>query len=361
MRHFKSVQFPTSGSHAQSSFVLNLFPIDVVLAILEHCSPFDLVELRRTSRLFRAIIASHQQLWVSSQRNLAIGTSLKVPSLPAIEASGNFSQWAYASWLFGGGPCTSCSKWTDRLPCNFVLRFRACSPSCQSILMFEPVLYVDRTRKHDNFSWGNWLPRIGRELSNGDTIHIYSSRAIKTAELERQQAIRIDRGTPPDDSMPFPCRTGVQLDEEYNRRARSRPELIKNAEALKDWQKLYMQQHDLVSQSNSEFLKLRSVEENRKFQGVMRCPTVSRLFFAFNRDLVTITHTSQGSLGRYTCALIIISLSLGPKPDARARRAQVPATRRLSRRDDPAAQRQSALPDLLAARQSRRPRRTQLG
>ncbi|KAJ7470905.1 hypothetical protein FB451DRAFT_1399651 [Mycena latifolia] len=291
MRHFKSIHFPSSDTHAQPFFAFNHLPTDVVLAVLEHCSPFDLVQLGLASRAFRAVIAAYGLLWVQSQLNLSLGTCPRVPPLPAIEANGNFSQSAYASWLFGGGSCTWCSKWTESQPTHFIFRFRACSATCKALLLSASNLYVDRTQKYDDFSWGKWLPRIERELSNGEIIKIYSARATKDAERERQQAVRVDAGNSHRDPKGFPCRTSTQLDEECTRRERSRPELLKNAFELEAWHKLYMQQHAVIWRSNYDFLKRLSTTENVKIQGVMRCPTIISLFAAFNRDLELITHT----------------------------------------------------------------------
>ncbi|KAJ7676271.1 hypothetical protein B0H17DRAFT_1080380 [Mycena rosella] len=128
MRQFNPAHFPRSDT--QSFFVFNQFPTDVALAIFEHCSPFDLVQLGLSSRHLRAFIGANRCLWITAQASL-----LGLPPLPTVEASGNFSRSAYASWLFGGGLCTWCSEWTDSQPCNFVFRFRACSPSCNSLLL----------------------------------------------------------------------------------------------------------------------------------------------------------------------------------------------------------------------------------
>ncbi|KAJ7470839.1 hypothetical protein FB451DRAFT_1176044 [Mycena latifolia] len=258
--------------------------------VLEHCSPFDLVQLGLASRAFRAVIAAHEYLWVQAQLNLSSGTCHRVPPLPVIEANGNFSQSAYASWLFGGGSCTWCSKWTESQPTHFIFRFRACSATCKALLLSASNLYVDRTQKFDDFSWGKWLPRIERELPNGETIKIYSARATKDAERERQQAVRVDAGNSHRDLKGFPCRTSQQRDEECTRREQSRPELLKNGFELEAWHKHYLKEHAIIWRSNYDFLMCLATAENKKIQGLMRCPTITSLFVAFNRDLELITH-----------------------------------------------------------------------
>ncbi|KAJ6553500.1 hypothetical protein DFH09DRAFT_1366143, partial [Mycena vulgaris] len=213
MRHFDSRHFPTSDSHAQSFSVFNRFPTDIALVILEFCSPFDLAQLGLASRTLRAFVTAHRHLWVAAQEKLARGDCPKLPALPAVKSSGNYSQWAYASWLFGGGPCTWCSKWTESQPINFVFSFRACSSTCTSLLFGETNFYVDKAKKYDDFFWGKWLPRLERKLPNGEAIQVYVLRATKDAESERQQAIRVDSGNSHRDPKEFPRRTGKQLDE----------------------------------------------------------------------------------------------------------------------------------------------------
>lgn len=118
MRNFNPNLFPTNNA---SFIAFNRFPMDIGLAvglffaflalgsdlgmdhqILEHCSPFDLAQLFRTSRFFRSFVTVHPHLWNAARHNLAL------PAPPDVQASGNYSQSAYALWLFDGGPCTVC-------------------------------------------------------------------------------------------------------------------------------------------------------------------------------------------------------------------------------------------------------------
>lgn len=227
------------------------------IQILEKCSPFDLVQLGLTSRFLRSFIAAHGHLWTAAQSNI-----VHLPPPPAVEASGNYSQSAYAVWLFAGGPCTVrefifrriicsrsqvCSESTVSQPFHFLFRFRACSVGqacapCQDptfltcsttrrrardfcLRRFQPnftlphihsssnaSVFVDENRKYENFSWGKWLPRVERVLPGGVLTHAYSTLAIQNADRERQQAIGVDRGNSRRDPRGFPCRTSQHLD-----------------------------------------------------------------------------------------------------------------------------------------------------
>ncbi|KAJ7484980.1 hypothetical protein B0H11DRAFT_2279269 [Mycena galericulata] len=288
MRNFSPARFPTSDA---SFTVFNRFPMDIGLEILEKCSPFDLAQLARTSTFLRSFLRVNSHLWKTAQVNLAQGDCPPLPAPPVVEASGNYSQFAYALWLFDGGPCTWCSKWTDSQPCHFLFRFRSCSPRCRGILFSDVCMSTDKAKKYDDFFWGKWLSRKGQELPNGQVTYTYSTQATKDALRERHQAIGVDGGNSWRDPKGFPVRTSQQLDAECDLRRLSRPAISKNAEELDAWYEAYVAQRAVVQKSNFNFLKGLCIEENKKVQGVLRCPTMARLFFAFNRDLQPITHT----------------------------------------------------------------------
>ncbi|KAJ7932048.1 hypothetical protein B0H13DRAFT_1956427 [Mycena leptocephala] len=281
MRHFKSSQFPNRDAYSVSLFVFNKFPMDIGLAILEHCSPSDLVQLEIVSKGLRAFIRSNMHLWTAALGNVSRGECPGVPSLPVVEASGNYSQSAYALFIFGGGSCSWCSKWTELQPFQWIFRFRACSVSQRLLSLGQ----------YDDHSWGKWLPRMMRIQQSGDIIHVYSTRATKYATRELEQAFGVDRGNSRRDPLGFPCRTVAQLKEECAKRERSRPALHRNGLQLEEWQKRYVQQKSIVFCENFEFIKCVSAVENKKHQGILRCPTMARIFAAFNRDLALITET----------------------------------------------------------------------
>ncbi|KAJ6542040.1 hypothetical protein DFH09DRAFT_1322668 [Mycena vulgaris] len=265
MRLFESVQFPTSDAFITPFPVFNRFPKDVGLAVMEHCSPYDLTQLSLTSRFLRSFISANKHLWTAGRFNLARRESPRLPAPPVVEANGNYSQSAYAFWA-----------------------------TCKALLMSDASLRVDKAKKYDDFSWGKWLPRGQQvhQLLNGQIIYyVYSRRATDHAERERQQAIGVDAGNSRRDPLGFPRRTVQQLNAECALRQQARDALAKNACELDIWQQAYFAERVVVSQKNFEFLKLMSTVEDQKVQAVLRCPTAARLCFAFSRDLAYITYT----------------------------------------------------------------------
>ncbi|KAJ7776140.1 hypothetical protein B0H16DRAFT_1879551 [Mycena metata] len=264
-------------------------------SIMEHCSPLDLVNISRTSRFLRSFIHTHSHLWSIAQTNMARGDDCPgVPVLPVVEASGNYTHSAYACFLFEGGSCSLCSEWTEEPPIDFAFRTRICSSKKCKKRKAE-LVWVDNDRKYENFHWGKWLPRrvVGDPgLPNGETTYSYSFPAIENAESEREYAVSLDAGFGNfEEDSNFVRRTVEELNEECDRRERSRPALLENASKLEAWHLLYNAEHERVLHQNLEILRSYAVVEKRKFQGIMRCPTISAIFHAFNRDLNLITHT----------------------------------------------------------------------
>ncbi|KAJ7127351.1 hypothetical protein C8R43DRAFT_697249 [Mycena crocata] len=270
MRNFSPALFPASAEYLKPFKVFDRFPKDIGLAILEQCSPYDLAQLALTSGFLRSFIQLHNHLWTSARSNLARGNCPRLPPPPVVQSTGNYSEQAYASWLFGGGMC---------------------SMACKKLLASDASLWTDKSKKYADFSWGKWLPRAKIEINNNGSTFQYSRRARQNAERERQQAIGVDAGNSRRDPRGFPVRTVQQLNEECNLRAASRHALTQNANELADWHKLYLEEKAAVSRTNFAFLKLMSALENQKVQGVMRCPTIATLYRAFTRDLALITHT----------------------------------------------------------------------
>ncbi|KAJ7746969.1 hypothetical protein B0H16DRAFT_1692545 [Mycena metata] len=248
---------------------------------MTHCSPHDLVQLQTTSRSLHAFLNTHKHLWTAAQGNVGL------PPVPIVEAGGNRTSAACAIFIFGGGACTWCSKFTPAQPFSFVFRFRACSPSCLKLLLSDVSLYVDKSKTYEDFSWGRWLPRSKLH----SPFNVYSKRDIKYAGRERQQAIGIDNHSSRRDPLGIPHRTVAQLNEVCLKRARSRDALTEHALRLVSWQTEYFKLKATVSRANYDFIKLMSAVEGKKAQGILRTPKGTALFQAFNRDLTKLTFT----------------------------------------------------------------------
>ncbi|KAJ7651080.1 hypothetical protein FB45DRAFT_889579 [Roridomyces roridus] len=273
------------------------FSNDIILVVFEQCSPRDLLHLSMTCKHFQELIRAHQFLWEVALVNVSGGGCPRVPALPKVTAKGNYTHEAYAQFIFGGGICSrpSCNKNTNTnpfhplvgQPYDFLFRFRACSSRCKKQIEDNGVIQ-DVTRKRDNAEWGNWLPR---ELSDdSEPFYMYARKAVEEAEEERRQAEIVDSGEVRFEAK-FPIRSGIDLDKERKRRARSHDAIQQNATLLLKWQKLYLSERERVSRLNSDFVQKMASSVNKKATGIKRTPTMGRLLDAFNRDLAPLTFT----------------------------------------------------------------------
>lgn len=103
------------------------------------CSPLELLQIQRSCRRFYWILKYHPRSWQASRRQM----DPPIPDPPFVTSSGNWSEAAYATLIFGTGICAVrnipmidfamlirsqiCGLQTSTVPCSFALRLRFCS------------------------------------------------------------------------------------------------------------------------------------------------------------------------------------------------------------------------------------------
>ncbi|KAF7292827.1 hypothetical protein MIND_01181700 [Mycena indigotica] len=269
--------------------VFNKFPLDIGLAILAQCSPYDLLQLSKTSHSFRNLIFDHAAtLWTAARQNLVRGDCKLMPPCPQVEATGNYSQSAYFTWIFEEGPCTHCSRPTDSMPFLFALRHRACSSMCKGELT-SPARFFRSTDPDIDVvmrEYGFWLPRcaVGKTSQDQD-IYAFERSSLRAALQESNITRRSRPGILADTRR----RNTMELGQEYQKRARSRPALEQNAQQLQDWLKPYENEMKKTNALNSTFLKYQAQAEKKAIRQLLKCPSVVKIMKAFTRDLTLLT------------------------------------------------------------------------
>ncbi|KAF7375430.1 hypothetical protein MSAN_00430800 [Mycena sanguinolenta] len=311
MCYLASSPFPVRDAFAVSFGVFERFPRDIglkvrrfeqlvgkmeenrkIAQVLDHCSPYDLAQLSVVSKSLRLLIQTHSHLWIAAQRNCA-----GVPPPPVVTSSGNYSYSAYALFVFGGGSCTvnilhaAPYAYSRRTVVFEVDRHPALLRECRKSIETVACLFVDKNRKYDDNKWGKWVPRLKATLQNGEQAYVYSARDLKYAKREQQDAFRVDRGNSERDPAGFRRRSWKQLEKEHLRREESRPAVHQNGIELEVWRKRYGEQMNVVRSRNIKFVKLMSAVDDVNYRGLLRCPTLDRIFHAFKRDLTFLTHT----------------------------------------------------------------------
>ncbi|TDL21864.1 hypothetical protein BD410DRAFT_282474 [Rickenella mellea] len=92
-----------------------VIPPEIVLNILLHASPLDLLRVQITSRYFRDILEANQHLWRLARKSL--NPPVPDPVLPKemYGRQANWSESAYANHVFGRSNCSFCGDSVDHL------------------------------------------------------------------------------------------------------------------------------------------------------------------------------------------------------------------------------------------------------
>ncbi|KAF7317208.1 hypothetical protein HMN09_00455800 [Mycena chlorophos] len=265
----------TNSDLRSTFFVFNEFPLDVGLAILSHCSPFDLVQLAATAKSTRGLLFKNEHLFDDARYNVARG---RCPPT------------AYALFIFGESPCSICSKPTHHIPSDFHFRFRACSKNCQGKL--RSLLTVDRSRPSGLHipDWRSGLPLVAEEDAYG-LIYMVERRAAQRAMDEHEDALAVTYGHPRPHGFMFRRRNIEELQLEYAKRINDTAKLAANARQLKQWATSYLDERLLIRHRNLHFLKMVAGVENVRLSRMLEYPVLQKVFCAFNRDLALITYS----------------------------------------------------------------------
>ncbi|TDL21837.1 hypothetical protein BD410DRAFT_280621 [Rickenella mellea] len=130
---------PISGSKVIHSFQFkNMFPHDIVIQILLCSSPWDLLQIQRTSRYFRALLDQSQYIWRAARKSL--DPPVPDPTLPdnLHHHPLAWTEAAYTNYIFGN---TTSSKCGDELTeplvvTSYSLRLFLCSKTIGSSAIY---------------------------------------------------------------------------------------------------------------------------------------------------------------------------------------------------------------------------------
>ncbi|KAJ7877342.1 hypothetical protein B0H13DRAFT_2668430 [Mycena leptocephala] len=249
---------------------------DIILTILQLSGPADLATLGSTCHLFRSILDANPSCWQYTR------ATLKIPA-PPVGRVGNCratagafelqergpSEETYIRYLFGGGTCSVCGRWTAQIPCSLALEFRCCSKKCRSrVLSFHGHLLVkikpSDLKNHPGIQW-----LVPHPSPDG---HIYYRTDLNAVK----QRIK---------SLGRECKTRDEfnyVDTLVTEYAECRMATFKDVET---WTEDYLRCVRNARQLNLDFLKEIGRKEKQKVHTLLMSPTLQRVFTAFNRDL----------------------------------------------------------------------------
>ncbi|KAJ7651082.1 hypothetical protein FB45DRAFT_1018437 [Roridomyces roridus] len=265
---------------------------EVLLRILFHSTPRDLLAFQLVSKRFYGILDQNQHCWRWARHNI----DPPVPPPPRVEAVGFWTESAYAQLLFGGGNCCakSCQKWTINLPLSFALRLRVCSPGCFKTLHrgYDNYKAAKRVSNHyfdssaipgknglramgkihrDRFR--DWLVYDERDTTDHPTylksmVNIADNEWLCARAIEEKRKSKIQVKV---------VRTCAQLKEQYRLRAAAFEGIMENARQLQVWAKELPIKRKELELVNVDFVKeVISPREQIPFRKLLRTATLRR-------------------------------------------------------------------------------------
>ncbi|KAJ6510749.1 hypothetical protein C8R45DRAFT_965055 [Mycena sanguinolenta] len=227
---------------------------ELILMILKHCGPIDLIILSQLS-LFRPILLQNPHCWETSR------AALGVP-----KPGHGFSEAEHAKLLFAGGDCTVCTVHTDEHILSFMLNIRCCV-GCRGTVFRK----ARGLRTITSFQYVT-TPAI--RLTPCQLVRTgFVCRNVDLAAME-ECLLRL-RDT--DDPDP---RTELAIEDMVTDR-------IEDCANLGEWQEEYINSKAAVAAKNMDFLRRIGGEVRRKYTNLLQSPTLCRVVNAFGRDLTS--------------------------------------------------------------------------
>ncbi|KAJ6632343.1 hypothetical protein B0H10DRAFT_1977045 [Mycena sp. CBHHK59/15] len=290
-------------------FTVKLSPWDIstvsdaiLQQIIINCNPLELLNIQILSKRFYQILQANPSSWATARCNM----DPPVPPPPEVAATGIWSESAYAQFIFGGGHCTvkSCNQWTDRFPCSFAVKLRACSDKCLAVLyrrLNNPTTqiknsYLNSTAipgkrglrkmgQTQRLHFHDWLPYNEQEIT---VFPVYTVSSIATADQEwfSARAVTEKRSARPPVKI---LRTLPELQQQYKLRAEALPRIMENAMALQEWSQQYSEAEARTRLNNIViFRDVIGPKEQVPYRALLRTPTLSRALDAFARSLTPL-------------------------------------------------------------------------
>jgi len=132
------------------------------MKILSYLFPRDLLALARSCKQFFQILVdpTASLLWRRARARF---------EHPVPEPSSNWSEWAYAAFIFDSGECDICQQYVDEPYTSFSLRARVCS-SCHP--KWQKALKRVDTTGYPSFAV-QYMLTIPRKEKSVDTPHVF--------------------------------------------------------------------------------------------------------------------------------------------------------------------------------------------
>ncbi|KAJ7640259.1 hypothetical protein DFH06DRAFT_1430000 [Mycena polygramma] len=259
----------------------------LIFQILGLASPHDVVQWSKTCRGIRAaIFQSEPHVW-----DLARERVCHLPPPPAVSASGNWGEGAYAQFIFGEGCCFICGETTSALPGCFALGLRCCEGDCRRSCSQLPdithwtAMFAALAGSYAAVGVDRWIPPSYLSGTNGRFV---LPSIVTVCHQELQQAKQMDAHGELGSNPRFVRRTMKGLAEECTRRKDSWPVIQASHDTFTDWEIRYRAIKVEFDRTNLHRVAAFAHEVKINIGTLLKSPTLQRTLKAYSRDLAPI-------------------------------------------------------------------------
>ncbi|KDQ09009.1 hypothetical protein BOTBODRAFT_69394 [Botryobasidium botryosum FD-172 SS1] len=246
---------------SQSGCLMITLPIELFTEIFFYLFPRDLLALARScKRLFQVLVnPSATLVWRRARVHL---------SHPVPDPSSNWTEWAYAAFIFDGGPCAICKRHVGDPYTSFSLRVRVCARPAECSTKWKQTLKrVDSSLHESNFiQFMRSIPRKETQSLPTDPPGIFwvDYTAWNTTNDRWRRAVESGNTQ--------------ELVEGVQPRVAQIDRLLKTAEALCQWRGKYHISTYFVRERNNDLLRDKAAEKGWDIEDVMNSKVVKWLW-----------------------------------------------------------------------------------
>ncbi|KAL5534167.1 hypothetical protein ACEPAG_628 [Sanghuangporus baumii] len=138
--------------------LISTLPWELIAEILSMTTSEEVLALARCSRHFCDSLVINPRskcIWESARKYCR-------PEIP--DPTPNFTEPAYAAYIFDGGPCEQCGKYIDAFYKSFALRLRVCNDKCYEEWKDEKAFRFPDVPSKEEFVVKDWVVGLEGEL-----------------------------------------------------------------------------------------------------------------------------------------------------------------------------------------------------
>ncbi|KAH7922757.1 hypothetical protein BV22DRAFT_1131164 [Leucogyrophana mollusca] len=250
---------------------LTTLPMELLAEVLmDTNSPRCVLSVARCSKYFCATLVSNPAsdfIWRS------VRNTCKPQALP--DPTPNFSEAAYAAFLFDDGFCEVCRERTRAMYVSFALRIRLCTrPQCRTTFKTESLATASSSAFNGDLRQVTWAPSVESSRCFSPLLLVHSDWPTYDQVMMRQTDWMrfVTEYTAFSGDSPSP-----EILKLCHRRIKQLPQVMTLAVALSRWKQQYEAMHLLIKTQNDMFAKVLAKREGWELHDLLNCQAYGSL------------------------------------------------------------------------------------